>query len=141
MNVIESTDGLVQQIRSAVAGELTRQARATEAAGGRRLAPDDERALARSLVNAELERLARDAITTGRPVLDDRTEQEIARSVFDRIFQLGRLQPLLEDERISNIIANGHDRVFVEYADELRGIEPAVDQATGILVPLEVFNE
>lgn len=117
MTTVDLDDALVRSIRATVAGELTRRSRANEAGGGRRLSPDDERALARQLVNAELEQLARDAIASGRSVLDDLAEQEIARAVFDRIFQFGRLQPLLDDERISNIIANGHDQVFVEYAD------------------------
>ena len=37
--------------------------------------------------------------------------------MLERIFRLGRLQPLLDDERIVNIHANGCDVVFVEYAD------------------------
>ena len=36
---------------------------------------------------------------------------------MERIFRLGRLQPLLDDERIVNIHANGCDVVYVEYAD------------------------
>jgi Flp pilus assembly CpaF family ATPase len=117
MTMLDADDALVQRIRSTVAAELTRRSRSAEITGGRRLSPDDERALARQLVNGELEQLAHDAIASGHRVLDDDDEQEIARAVFDRIFQLGRLQPLLDDERITNIIANGHDQVFLEYAD------------------------
>ena len=117
MTMLDVDDAIVQRIRSTVATELTRRTRAAELHGGRRLSSDDERALARQLVSAELEQLAHDAISSGRNLLDEHDEQEIARAVFDRIFQLGRLQPLLDDERISNIIANGHDQVFVEYAD------------------------
>ncbi|MEZ5265217.1 MAG: hypothetical protein R2755_26355 [Acidimicrobiales bacterium] len=108
---------LVQQVRARVGAELIEHNRTAELHGQRRLSPDDERALARQLVNRALEALAREAVTTGRPVLDDAAEQALSRAVFDRIFQLGRLQPLLDDERITNILANGHDRVFVEYAD------------------------
>jgi len=126
MTILEHDDRLVQRIRTTVAAELTRRSRTAEIDGGRRLSPDDERLLARQLVNAELEQLAQDAITTGTPVLSDEAEQEIARAVFDRIFQLGRLQPLLDDQRISNIIANGYDRVFLEYADGTKVPGPAI---------------
>ncbi|MGD9793835.1 MAG: CpaF family protein [Acidimicrobiia bacterium] len=117
MTILDADDILVHRIRATVTEELTRRSRSAEISGGRRLSPDDERALARQLVNGELEQLAHEAIASGRRLLDDDAEQEIARAVFDRIFELGRLQPLLDDERISNIIANGHDQVFIEYAD------------------------
>ena len=134
MTILEPDDRLVQRIRATVAAELTRRSRTAEIDGGRRLSPDDERLLARQLVNAELEQLAQDAITTGTPVLSDDAEQEIARAVFDRIFQLGRLQPLLEDQRISNIIANGYDRVFVEYADGTKVPGPAIAESDDDLI-------
>ncbi|MGH8921926.1 MAG: CpaF family protein, partial [Actinomycetes bacterium] len=41
----------------------------------------------------------------------------MARAVLDRIFHLGRLQPLLDDERVTNILANGADRVWADYSD------------------------
>ncbi|MGE0731641.1 MAG: CpaF family protein [Acidimicrobiia bacterium] len=53
----------------------------------------------------------------GREPLDPALEDELSRAVLARLFQLGRLQPLLDDDRIQNILANGHDRVFIEYAD------------------------
>ena len=117
MTLIDVDDALVRRIRTSVAAELTRRARDVDANGARRLGAADEQALARQLVNAELEQLARDSIAGGRPVLDDEREGEIARAVFDRLFQLGRLQPLLDDASIQNIVANGYDRVFVDYAD------------------------
>ena len=117
MTMLDADDTIVRDIRATVSAALTHRSRSAENGGGRLLSPADERALARQLVNSELEQLAHDAIATGRPVLDDQVEQEIARAVLDRIFELGRLKPLLDDESISNIVANGHDQVFVEYAD------------------------
>ncbi|MDP9336776.1 MAG: hypothetical protein M3Q30_26175, partial [Actinomycetota bacterium] len=61
MTIAETDAGLVQRLRGSVATELTRRARAAELGGTRRLLRDDEIALARELVNAELEQLARDA--------------------------------------------------------------------------------
>jgi pilus assembly protein CpaF len=108
---------VVRQVRTAVATELTRRARAVELAGSRRLQRDDEIALARQLVNTELEQLARQAIAAGDSGLDPDREDALAQAVFDHLYQFGRLQPLLDNERVQNIVANGCDRVFVEYAD------------------------
>lgn len=126
MTITERDDHVVHRLRAAVAAELTRRARAAEFDGDHRLSPDDERLLARQLVNTQLEQLARDAIAAGAPVLGDAAEHAIAQAVFDRIFQLGRLQPLLDDDSISNIVANGHDRVFVEYADGTKAPAPPI---------------
>ena len=37
--------------------------------------------------------------------------------MFDILFRLGRLQPLLDDERIENIIVTAHNDVTVELSD------------------------
>ncbi len=108
---------IVVAIRSAVADGLARQARLSEAAGGRRLTVDDQRALARTIINRELEGIAQRALSRGEPLLEDADEESIAQSVLDKVFGLGRLQRLLDDESISNIIANGYDQVFIEYGD------------------------
>ncbi|MCP5040898.1 MAG: Flp pilus assembly complex ATPase component, partial [bacterium] len=77
----------------------------------------DEEQLARRLLNDKLDELANDALASGTDPLDEVAERELTQAVLARLFQLGRLQPLLDDDRIQNIIANGHDRVFLEYAD------------------------
>ena len=117
MTALDVDAVVVQQVRTAVATELTRRARAVELAGSRRLQRDDEIALARQLVNTELEQLARQAIAAGESGLDPAREDALAQAVFDHLYQFGRLQPLLDNERIQNIVANGCDQVFVEYAD------------------------
>jgi Flp pilus assembly CpaF family ATPase len=114
---IHINEELVRRIRSAVAGGLTERTTVAMGNGGRRLDADDQAALARSLIDDELEKHARDCISRNEPVLTADEEASLAQAVYDRIFQLGRLQPLLDDERIMNIHANGCDVVFVEYAD------------------------
>jgi pilus assembly protein CpaF len=125
---------LVLRLRTAVATELTSRARVADVDGSRRLQRDDEVALARELVNVELEALARDAIANGQTALDSTTEDALARAVLDHIFQFGRLQPLLDDERIQNIVANGCDQVFVEYADGTKLPGPRVADSDGELI-------
>ncbi|MEO8698030.1 MAG: ATPase, T2SS/T4P/T4SS family [Acidimicrobiales bacterium] len=134
MTTIDLDDVLVRRIRVSIASELTRRARVAEVDGTRRLQPEDEQALARQLVNAELEQLARQSIAAGAPLRDERDEDEIARAVFDRLFQFGRLQPLLDDERIQNITANGCDQVFIEYADGSKVAGPRIADTDADLI-------
>jgi pilus assembly protein CpaF len=108
---------LVRRLRAEVADELTVRAAAAAAAGHERLGPDDEAALARRLLEDHLERHAEACIAADDPVLTADEEHGIAQAVMERIFRLGRLQPLLDDERIVNVHANGCDVVYVEYAD------------------------
>src|SRR5581483_9775986 len=90
------------------------------------LVRDDQAVLARELINRQLEQHARDCLARNETVLGEDDEEAVARAVFDRIFNLGRLQPLIDDERISNIHANGHDQVFVEYEDGTKVAGPPV---------------
>ena len=92
------------------------------------LSVDDERALTRSLIAAELKTLAEDAYRDGGSPLDSVTESELAEAVFDRVHGLGRLQPYIDDPELSNIHVNGYDNVWLVYRDgtKIRG-EPAAD--------------
>lgn len=47
---------------------------------------------------------------------DAGTQRRVERFLFDRIFRLGRLQPLIDDESIENIHVHGADAVFVQKA-------------------------
>jgi len=111
-------EALVRRLRTDVAEELTVRAGSASASGQRRLDPDDEAALARRLLDDHLERHAQACIASDDPVLTADQEQDVAQAVLERIFQLGRLQPLLDDERIVNVHANGCDVVFVKQRAE-----------------------
>lgn len=50
----------------------------------------------------------------------------MARAVFDAVFRLGRLQPLVDDDRVENIFILGCDRVLLELTDGTRVTGPAV---------------
>ena len=126
-------DALVQSMRAEIADELSLSVRRM-ADAGQRLDSDDEEMLARQLIAQRLERLASDAIASGRPVLSQAEEEVVTRAVFDRLFHLGRLQPLLDDESIQNVVANGHDRVFIEYAGGLKVEGPPVAESNDELV-------
>lgn len=55
------------------------------------LSVQDEQGLTRSLIAAELARLAEDAYRTGHTPLDTEAESELADAVSDRVHGLGRL--------------------------------------------------
>ncbi len=127
---------LIRRVRTAVANRLTEQTSAALADGGRRLDPEDQMALAGSLINEQLELHARECLARSDTVLSADDEAALAQAVYDRIFQLGRLQPLLDDERIMNVHANGCDVVFVEYADGRKVVGPAIASSDAEMIEL-----
>ena len=134
MTATEQIDeSLVRTLRAEVAEELSTSLRSLEDAG-QHLDSDDEEMLTRQLIAARLDELASTAIQAGRTVLTEDEEQALARAVFDRLFHLGRLQPLLDDESIQNVVANGHDRVFIEYAGGLKVEGPPIADSDDELI-------
>jgi pilus assembly protein CpaF len=119
-------EGLVRRLRASIAGELSKRAHDADRGTGRRLQSGDEELLARQLLHQHLDDLANEALDNGSEPLDEQCEQDLIEAVLARLFQLGRLQPLLDDDQIQNIIANGHDRVFLEYADGTKVQGPSI---------------
>lgn len=79
--------------------------------------PDARRELARSLVAAELAERGRDRVRRGQDPWPLEVEMVTSRAVMAALFGLGRLQPLIEDPAVENIEVDGHDNVWVSYAD------------------------
>ena len=75
---IDPGEALVRRLRAAVAGELTAQASAAQI-GGRRLDRDDQQALARRLLDEQLERHAQECLARGEAVLTPEEEESLAR--------------------------------------------------------------
>ncbi|MCB0911040.1 MAG: hypothetical protein KDB60_05410, partial [Propionibacteriaceae bacterium] len=86
-----------------------------------------------------------------RQLLDEDTAEEIARvgqarslaeqevlakAVFDAMFGLGRIQPLVDDDRVENIMIAGFDRVLVELADGTLWELPPVAESDAELAAL-----
>jgi len=129
----------VAKLRAEVLGRLTTEEHT--AASARSLGADDERALGRHLIAEVLERHAREAIGSGKSVLEIGEEDALARAVFDSIFGLDRLQRLLDDPSIENINANGCDQVFVRYADgRHEQVEPIADSDEEMLELLRTIG-
>ena len=135
--VVGSADEvLVRSIRASVATELSKRSSEAQLTRARRLDRDDQAVLARQLINDALEAHARDCVERGEPVLTEEAESSIAQAIFDRLFQLGRLQPLIDDERITNIMANGYDDVFIEFEDGTKVPGPPIANSDAELIDL-----
>ena len=125
-HVPPSDETLVARFRAAVGHSLAQRTAAAQRAGDRTLDRDDQMALARRFLNEELERYASERLAAGQALLSEDEEEAVANAVFNRLFELGRLQPLLDDERITDIICNGYDQVFLVYADGTKVAGPPV---------------
>ncbi len=98
------------------AAERLVRERVVEAVGrflgdGRLLAPggqDEERV--RAIIDDEVAAYDRRAVTTNGPLLVD--AEAVRRRLFDSVFGLGILQPLMDDPRVEEIIVNGPLRIF-----------------------------
>lgn len=123
MGVVDSQ--LVGRIHALVADRLTGQLRA-ESNGG--LSVEDERELTRALIAEELTALSETAYRDGLTPLDGQMEVLVAEAVFDRLWGLGRIQPLVDQRDLANIHINGCDNVWLVYRDgsKIEG-EPVAD--------------
>ena len=89
---------------------------------------NEEHDFARTAVHAELLRLSAARRSEGRSVLSIFDETEITSAVIAQVLGLGRLQPLLEDDEISDIHVRGNAPVWVKLRNGLREMrEPIVE--------------
>jgi Flp pilus assembly CpaF family ATPase len=89
---------------------------------------DEEHDFARTVVHAELLRLAAARRSEGKSVLTLFDESAIASAAIAQVLGLGRLQPLLEDDQISDIHVRGDSRVWVKLRNGQRETrDPIVD--------------
>ena len=89
---------------------------------------DEEHNFARTAVHAELLRLSATRRSEGRSVLTVFDEVEITSAAIAQVLGLGRLQPLLEDDEISDIHVRGNSVVWVKLRNGEREMrEPIVE--------------
>ena len=127
---------LVRTLRTRVADGL-RGERRTRAESGRPLTSDDARALGHALTLRALREHRLDELNNGSPHLAAPEEDaEIAAAVSALLFGLGRLQPLLDDETVTNSEINGCDRVWLSLDDGRVLPGPAVADTDAELIEL-----
>lgn len=86
---------------------------------------EEEHALGRRVIADLVDRLIADEMSRGQQA-DDVKAGKIRRAVFDALFGLGRLQPLVDSKWIENIEMHGCDVVHVELKDGTMCDGPAV---------------
>lgn len=119
---------VARQLRREVAERLTRVTRAHETTTGAPMPAQDHTATTRRLITDALDAYARAEMSQGRPPLHPAAESRVARTVADMLLGAGGLQPLLNNEQIEQIDANGCDKVFVRYSDGSRAqVGPIAD--------------
>ena len=112
----------VAQMRQAASTRLSNRI------GSERLDAAHQHSLGRMIIADLLEERASDALSQGLSPWDPGYQSRMGQAVFDALFRLGRLQPLVDDDDIENIIIAGSDNVWVESCDgRMTEVPPVAD--------------
>ena len=84
-----------------------------------RLDPSFIAGLGPDRLQGEVERLLSEIADENRIQLNGREQRQLAGELVDDMLGLGPLEPLLDDETITDIMVNGPERVFVEQRGKL----------------------
>jgi pilus assembly protein CpaF len=123
---VEAT--VVRLIRRDVARKLTDATRAHDHATDRPLTEPERERLTHRLISDALDSHADSRMSAGHPPLHPQVESRVARTVADSLLGAGGLQPLLEDDTIEEITANGCDVVHVRHAGgRVEQVSPIAD--------------
>ncbi len=108
---------LVDRTRRAVGEKLNQRAAEAEAAGRPPIVGANRRMLAHSLINEAMERHDTRAMASGLSVLSEQDRDELAKSVINELFELGRIQQYVDDPSNTDIAINGYDNVWLVKRD------------------------
>jgi len=126
--------GLVRVFRQRASQVLAEQLRSRPGVD-----EEDRRELGRSIIRSLLEDHARTDVLDGVRLMDLDAEQALASAIFDSLFGLGRLQPLVDLPDVENIEITGHDRVLLLYSDGRREVGPPVADSDEELIEFLAF--
>lgn len=131
---------LVRAFRTVVAGRLTaalggdwrQDAKTADPATSHRAVDVDREEQERygwAVIHDVLKEHTADVVKAGTGDAWTSAEQaRMAQAIFDAVFRLGRLQPLIDDDRAENIFILGHDRVLLQLVDGSRiQVDPVAD--------------
>jgi len=76
-----------------------------------------QRELGRSIVTELLRDRIDEQMVTGGSAISVAQQQRLATAIFDSLYGLGRLQPLVDDPDVENIEINGFDNVVLQFSD------------------------
>ena len=98
-----------------------------------------QREAGRAIIADLLHGAAGERIDAGTPAWTLAEQAALAAAVEAALFGLGRLQPLVDDDAVENIIITGHDRVTLELTDGRLVPGPAVADTDQELIDFLVF--
>ena len=104
-----------------------------------RLTLQEQRAAGRVIIGELLEAETAERIGAGLPTWTRAEEAAMAAAVEAALFGLGRLQPLVDDDQVENIIITGHDQVTLELTDGRLVPGPDVADSDAELIDFLVF--
>ena len=93
----------------------------------------------RAIITELLHREATERLRAGESAWGSEVQDALARAVFDAVFGLGRLQPLVDDPQVENIMIFGHDQVTVELTGGRQVVAPPVADSDQELVDFLMF--
>ena len=93
--------------------------RAEERARGG-MSPAETKAAAEAQLDSWFVLEAKQRLANARQPLNRTEEEAVRRGVLDRLFGLGELQPLLDDDAVETIVINGPERVLLHLSDGTR---------------------
>jgi Flp pilus assembly CpaF family ATPase len=126
---------LVATLRAQASDQLSQAV----AADRGRLDKAAQEELGRSIVLDLIESTVAERANAGDATLPLGVQESLARAVFDSLFRLGRLQPLVDDDQVENIIIAGHDNVMLERIDGSLVDGPPVADSDEELIDFLVF--
>ena len=100
---------------------------------------EEQRALGQAIIVELLQSEAAEAMSAGRASFSMVQQEQMAAAIFDALFGLGRLQPLVDDESVENIEIYGCDNVLLEHSDGTLTEGPAVAESDEELVEFLTF--
>jgi len=134
-----NTGTLDWSLVSALRAQASEQLSQAVAADRGRLDKVAQEELGRTIVLDLIETTVADRVNAGMTTLPGAEQDALARAVFDSLFRLGRLQPLVDDDRVENIIITGHDNVLLELTDGSLVDGPPVADSDEELIDFLVF--
>ncbi|WP_445257377.1 CpaF family protein [Nocardioides aurantiacus] len=124
---------------SALRAQASEQLSQAVAADRSRLDKIAQEELGRTIVLDLIESTVADRVNAGSTTLPISEQDALARALFDSLFRLGRLQPLVDDDRVENIIITGHDNVLLDLIDGSLVDGPPVADSDEELIDFLVF--
>jgi Flp pilus assembly CpaF family ATPase len=124
---------------AALRAQASEQLSQAVAADHGRLDRAAQQELGRSVVLDLVEATMAEAVNGGAEAWPIARQRAVSQAVFDSLFRLGRLQPLVDDDRVENIIIAGYDNVMLELIDGSLIDGPSVANSDEELIDFLVF--